>query len=144
MTPTEKAQLLVAEVVAALAKGTKHYNKAGKLLETPQEVLETLVIEGRIAFEPEGTIVIKFSKLRKQGRGMSPCYHVYETLSDGDTQSYGDLLRYPSKGWIFEPSVIKNQKIGDRGFPLHLDVLREIVKFSDECDSRIQENRGAK
>jgi hypothetical protein len=43
MTPTEKALLLWAEIKASLADGTRHYDAAGRLLDTPEKVFKVLV-----------------------------------------------------------------------------------------------------
>lgn len=51
-TAEENALILIAEVRAALARGTKHYNRAGKLMTTDKEILECLLDEGSIVFEP--------------------------------------------------------------------------------------------
>lgn len=48
----EKALALITAVRDALAKGTKHYNRAGKLLLTEREILETLRTEGAVVFDP--------------------------------------------------------------------------------------------
>jgi hypothetical protein len=39
-------------VSEALARGTKHYSIEGKFLETPKEIMEALIKDGRIEFEP--------------------------------------------------------------------------------------------
>lgn len=50
----ENARILVKEVRDALARGTKHYSKAGKLLKTDREIIEALIRDGAISFEPAG------------------------------------------------------------------------------------------
>lgn len=52
MTPerAEHAKLLIAEIEAALAAGTKHYNQAGDLLTTPRLIIECLLTEGAVTF----------------------------------------------------------------------------------------------
>lgn len=50
----ERAAILVRDIMKALALGTRHYNEAGKLLETPREIVETLLREGKITLEPRG------------------------------------------------------------------------------------------
>lgn len=52
MNTAEMALVLVEEIRAALARGTKHYNKAGQLLTTEKEIVEVLLSEGGITFEP--------------------------------------------------------------------------------------------
>lgn len=52
MNTTEMAIELIAEIRAALVRGTKHYNKAGKLLTTEKEIVETLLAEGAVTFDP--------------------------------------------------------------------------------------------
>jgi hypothetical protein len=47
----ENALLLIESVQSALKGGTRHYNKAGKLLETDIEVLECLRDEGEVLLE---------------------------------------------------------------------------------------------
>lgn len=50
---TDKALLLIAEIELALKRGTKHYRASnGELLETPRAILEALLEEGTIEFEP--------------------------------------------------------------------------------------------
>lgn len=47
------AVLLIQEVTKALDNGTLHFRKSdNKLLSTPLEIIETLVSEGEIIFEP--------------------------------------------------------------------------------------------
>lgn len=49
----DKARLLLVEVGRALENGTKHYRKSdGKFLATRREILQTLVDEGELIFEP--------------------------------------------------------------------------------------------
>jgi hypothetical protein len=52
VTPRGKALLLKRSVEQAVARGTKHYDVHGRPLTTPREVLEALVRDGRIQFEP--------------------------------------------------------------------------------------------
>lgn len=52
MEPHELAVLLIMETEAALASGTKHYNRAGKLLTEPEEIIRTLRDEGEVTFQP--------------------------------------------------------------------------------------------
>jgi hypothetical protein len=42
------AMLMIDEIEKSLARGTRHYNKGGKLLKTPQDVLECLLKEGSV------------------------------------------------------------------------------------------------
>ena len=42
----------LTEIRDALKRGTKHYNKAGKLLVTEKQIVATLLKEGQIKFEP--------------------------------------------------------------------------------------------
>lgn len=48
----EKALVLILEIESALDRGVRHYNKAGRELTTAQEILDTLMRERRITFEP--------------------------------------------------------------------------------------------
>lgn len=48
----EDATILLEEIKGAVARGTKHYNSAGRLLRTPKEIIQTLIDEGQITFEP--------------------------------------------------------------------------------------------
>lgn len=50
----ETAILIIAEVKRALAAGTKHYSKDGKLLETELEILTCLLEEGGVTYEMKG------------------------------------------------------------------------------------------
>lgn len=53
-TIEEKATLIISEVRRALANGTRHYRKSdNKLLETDIEIIETLIDEQEIIFEPK-------------------------------------------------------------------------------------------
>ena len=52
MTARQKALILITEIDRALARGTKHFNKAGELLETRLEVLTCMIDEGGVTFEP--------------------------------------------------------------------------------------------
>lgn len=52
MTPEAEALLLIQEIRTALARGTKHYSQAGKLLATELEIVQALRDEGEITFEP--------------------------------------------------------------------------------------------
>jgi hypothetical protein len=47
-TSLEEAKLLISGVNKALASGTKHYNRTGKLLTSTEEVLKTLIEEGSV------------------------------------------------------------------------------------------------
>lgn len=49
------AMLMIHEIKSALARGTKHYSKDGKLLETPDEIIAALVKDGEIDFVPVGS-----------------------------------------------------------------------------------------
>jgi hypothetical protein len=42
------AMLMIDEIEKSLARGTKHYNKSGKLLKTPKAVLECLLKDGSV------------------------------------------------------------------------------------------------
>lgn len=55
MTAAEKALILLQEVNDSLARGTRHFNASGKELFTPKEVIETLLSEGRVTFQPNIT-----------------------------------------------------------------------------------------
>ena len=47
------ALILLAEVRLALNNGTKHYRKSdGKILETDEDIIKTLLDEGEIIIEP--------------------------------------------------------------------------------------------
>lgn len=48
----DNAVLLITEVREALAAGTKHFNKAGKLLETEIDIITCMKEEGGVTFEP--------------------------------------------------------------------------------------------
>lgn len=50
--PNDLAIVLLQEIREALAKGTKHYNEAGKLLTTELEIIECMLAEGGVRFEP--------------------------------------------------------------------------------------------
>jgi len=51
--PVNLALLMIKEVRDALTSGTKHYRISdNKLLTTDKEIIEALVLEGKIAFEP--------------------------------------------------------------------------------------------
>ncbi len=52
MTPHAQAVLMINAVRNELSAGTRHYNKAGKLLETEREILECMLEEGGVVFEP--------------------------------------------------------------------------------------------
>ena len=62
----EKAILLVHTVVGELALGTKHYNKAGKLLITSVEIIQTLRDEKILTIEPTPDRKHIFRKLEKE------------------------------------------------------------------------------
>jgi hypothetical protein len=55
MSQLEDALLLIRETKAALARGTRHFDAQGRLLETPLEILECLAREGKITFVPVDT-----------------------------------------------------------------------------------------
>ena len=48
----EKAIVMLTEIDRALTRGTKHYDLQGNVLETPKEILEALLRDGQIIFEP--------------------------------------------------------------------------------------------
>lgn len=48
----EDARLLIAEVETALARGTKHFDRQGRPLLTVAAVLQALMQDGEIVFEP--------------------------------------------------------------------------------------------
>jgi len=49
----DKAVVLLLSIRAALAGGTKHYRKSdNKLLETEKEILQAMLDEGSLYFEP--------------------------------------------------------------------------------------------
>lgn len=50
-----EAAALLSAIIDALAKGMRHYNKAGKLLATPEEVLETLLADGEVTMDDRGS-----------------------------------------------------------------------------------------
>lgn len=52
MDTFDKAILLINSVCGELEMGTKHYNKAGGLLTTPLEIIETMREEGGVTMEP--------------------------------------------------------------------------------------------
>jgi hypothetical protein len=52
MVSREKDNILFHAITNELARGTKHYNRAGKELKSVKEVLMTLRDEGEIIFEP--------------------------------------------------------------------------------------------
>ena len=50
----KNAMILVEEIKYALARGTKHYRVSdNKLLETPEDIILTLVQERQIIFKPK-------------------------------------------------------------------------------------------
>jgi hypothetical protein len=49
----DDARILIASVERALARGTKHFDIDGNALNTVEEILEALCIDGRIRFEPK-------------------------------------------------------------------------------------------
>jgi hypothetical protein len=51
VTVEQKASLLVKSIQNELRLGTKHWDKDGKLLETPGDIIYALV-DGEITFEP--------------------------------------------------------------------------------------------
>jgi hypothetical protein len=53
MNTLDEAVLMIKEVRDALARGTKHYDRDGKLLETPFEILACLQREGSVLFVPQ-------------------------------------------------------------------------------------------
>lgn len=57
MTTMELALELLIEIRSALARGTKHYNKSGSLLTTEKEIIDALLTDGEIIFEPAKEIV---------------------------------------------------------------------------------------
>lgn len=52
MTVKEKADLLLKCIRSELRMGTQHWNKAGKLLTTDREIIECMLEEGSVTFEP--------------------------------------------------------------------------------------------
>jgi hypothetical protein len=46
------ARILLREVNEALARGTRHFNKDGALLTTPKQIIETMLAEGGVTFQP--------------------------------------------------------------------------------------------
>jgi hypothetical protein len=50
-----KAELLIATVEAAIARGCRHYSETGELLATTRAVLECLQREGFVTVERSGT-----------------------------------------------------------------------------------------
>jgi hypothetical protein len=55
LTTHQKAEILVNDIEAALAAGTRHYNHANELLPTPLAVVATLLNEGEVRLEPAPT-----------------------------------------------------------------------------------------
>jgi hypothetical protein len=51
VTAMEKALLLIDSTQRALARGVRHYNRAGRLLTTPFEILSCLKEEGAVQLE---------------------------------------------------------------------------------------------
>lgn len=50
----EEALLVIEEITSALRRGTRHYRKSdNKLLTTAKEIIEALMLEGEIIFEPK-------------------------------------------------------------------------------------------
>lgn len=47
----EDPALLVRSVIEHLEKGAKHYNEAGKLLITCEEIIQTLCDEGKVTVD---------------------------------------------------------------------------------------------
>lgn len=56
------AEELVESVKQELSEGTKHYNDAGELLTTPEEILDCLVHEDKVTIEPTSTRKHLFGK----------------------------------------------------------------------------------
>lgn len=52
LSADEKAHLLLIEIKEALDNGTLHYNRAGVLLPSICAVVECLLNEGEVMFEP--------------------------------------------------------------------------------------------
>lgn len=48
-----KAKLLLQEIRSAISNGTRHYNKSGHLLVSEREIVETLLREGKVTFQPK-------------------------------------------------------------------------------------------
>lgn len=67
-----KALALISTVERALANGTKHFNREGKLLETSLEILKCLHDEQAVHFQsPDGVLICPHCTFIV-GRGMSP------------------------------------------------------------------------
>lgn len=49
---TEKAKLLIRAIQNELNMGTRHFNDAGQELTSLQDIIQTLIDEGHIHFEP--------------------------------------------------------------------------------------------
>ena len=54
MTAEEKARILLQEIHEALERGTKHYALDGTPLLTAKEIVEALMRDQQIRFEPAG------------------------------------------------------------------------------------------
>lgn len=54
--PKELARIVIQEVRDALARGTKHFSKSGRSLNTVVEILECLSKEGEIVFQPAESV----------------------------------------------------------------------------------------
>ena len=70
MTPEEKAHILIADIEAALARGTRHQSIHGRPLTTVKEVIEALLHDGEIKFEAadEQACAERFPGLAARGR----------------------------------------------------------------------------
>ena len=62
-SPEEEAQILIKATQEELRLGTLHYNRAGRLLTTVEEVLRCLVDEGGVTVEPTEARKELFAKL---------------------------------------------------------------------------------
>jgi hypothetical protein len=66
------AQLILSEINDALARGTRHYDKSGRLLETTKEILDALLRDGHIEFQPADKTDQRFAMpLGERERGMA-------------------------------------------------------------------------
>ena len=63
----DNALILIREVQDALARGTQHYNKAGHLLSTTKEIMECMVEEGGVSFQPASVVERVQKAMRAQG-----------------------------------------------------------------------------
>jgi hypothetical protein len=50
-TTREMAMVMIREAREAIANGTRHYDREGRLLQTPEQIIRTLLDEGQVRLE---------------------------------------------------------------------------------------------